>query len=84
VLGLPGAFDPATDGLRNLTGQVNDDGTVTRYAVISTVSAPVDPGADPNKLVKITDAVGDLTATGASGETFQTLASAPLGQVLAA
>src|SRR5262249_10566604 len=42
---------PATDGLRNLTGVVNGDGTATRYAITSTVSGNGDQGADPNKLV---------------------------------
>jgi hypothetical protein len=51
--GLP--WSPATDGLRNLTGQVNGDGTVTIWAVTSTVSGNGDQGADPNQLVAITD-----------------------------
>ena len=51
--GLPWA--PATDGLRNITGRVNRDGTVTIYAITSTVSGSGDQGADPNKLVAITD-----------------------------
>ena len=51
--GLPWA--PATDGLRNITGQVNPNGTVTIWAVTSTVSGGGDQGADPNKLVEITD-----------------------------
>ena len=46
---------PATDGLRNLTGRVNANGTVTVYAVTSTVSGSGDQGADPNQLVSITD-----------------------------
>jgi hypothetical protein len=55
--GLPWA--PATDGLRNITGRVNRDGTVTLWAVTSTVSGGGDQGADPNKVVAIT---GDLGA----------------------
>ncbi len=51
--GLPWA--PATDGLRNITGRVNPNGTVTIYAITSTVSGGGDQGADPNKLVAITD-----------------------------
>ena len=54
--GLPWA--PATDGLRNLTGQVNPNGTVTLWAVTSTVSGGGDQGADPNELVSITDKLG--------------------------
>lgn len=61
---------PATDGLRNITGQVNADGTVTIYAVTSTVSGSTDNGADPNEVVAITDTVADTTSTQASGESF--------------
>ena len=45
------ALGPATDGLRNITGQVNRDGTATIYAVTSTVSGSGDQGADPNQVV---------------------------------
>ena len=55
------AFNPATDGCRNLTGSVNRDGTVTIYAVTSTVSASGDQGADPNQLVKVTDVLNSTT-----------------------
>jgi hypothetical protein len=48
--GLPWA--PATDGLRNLTGRVNRNGTVSLWAATSTVSGSGDQGADPNKLVE--------------------------------
>ena len=51
--GLPWA--PATDGLRNITGRVNPNGTVSIWAVTSTVSGSGDQGADPNRLVNITD-----------------------------
>lgn len=80
VTNYPAALSPATDGLRNLTGTVNPDGTVTLYAVTSTVSASGDQGADPNQLVAITDnlATGSLPAA----ETFTTLESAAYGQVL--
>ncbi len=60
--GLPWA--PATDGLRNITGRVNPNGTVTIWAITSTVSGGGDQGADPNKLVAITDPVS-ATAPGA-------------------
>ena len=49
VTSLPWA--PATDGLRNITGKVNPNGTVTIWGVTSTVSGGGDQGADPNQLV---------------------------------
>jgi hypothetical protein len=51
VTGLP--WSPAIDGLRNLTGRVHRDGTVTLWAITSTVSGSGDQGADPNKLVSV-------------------------------
>lgn len=82
VAGLAPSLDPATDGLRNLTGRVNADGTVSLYSITSTVSASGDQGADPNKLVAINDNLSFLTAAQASGETFTTLESAGYGEVL--
>ncbi len=76
--GLPWA--PATDGLRNLTGKVNRDGTVTIWAVTSTVSGNGDEGADPNKLVRITDTLAARALP--AGESFQTVRSARSGEVL--
>jgi hypothetical protein len=76
--GLP--WSPATDGLRNLTGQVNGDGTATIWAVTSTVSGNGDQGADPNKLVAITD---DLSKTALpSSERFTTVRSAGYGEAI--
>ena len=75
--GLPWA--PATDGLRNITGRVNRDGTVTLWAVTSTVSGGGDQGADPNKVVAITD---DLGAQTLPAESFRTVAPARYGEVL--
>ena len=49
VTGLPWAL--ATDGLRNITGRVNRNGTATIWAVTSTVSGATDVGADPNNLL---------------------------------
>lgn len=63
---------PATDGLRNISGQLNDDGTATIYAATSTVSGSGDPGADPNEVVKVTDDLGDTTSPGS--ESFTTIA----------
>jgi hypothetical protein len=71
---------PATDGLRNLTGRRNEDGTVTIWAVTSTVSASGDQGADPNKLVMITDRLAATTLPG--DEHFKTLRTARYGEVL--
>ena len=56
VTGLPWA--PATDGLRNITGKVNPNGSVTIWGVTSTVSGGGDQGADPNQLVSVTDRLG--------------------------
>ena len=76
--GLP--WSPATDGLRNINGQINGDGTVTIWAITSTVSGNGDQGADPNKLVVVTDA---LTATALPPtESFNTLRTAGFGEVL--
>ncbi len=73
-------WSPATDGLRNITGRVNRDGTVTIYAVTSTVSGDGDQGADPDKLVAITDPLGATAPT--HGERFHTLRTAGFGEVL--
>jgi len=59
---------------------VNRDGTATIWAVTSTVSGSGDQGADPNKLVAITD---PLNATGpAAGESFRTVSAARFAEVL--
>jgi hypothetical protein len=76
--GLPWA--PATDGLRNITGRVNPNGTVTIWAVTSTVSGSGDQGADPNKLVAITD--DPLATAPAAWEHFVTVRLAGSGEVL--
>ncbi len=81
--GLSGcSLTTTTDGLRNLTGQVNANGTVTLYAVTSTEGSVLgDAGADPNKIVALTDTLADTTATQSSGEDFTVLDTAALGQV---
>jgi hypothetical protein len=76
--GLPWA--PATDGLRNITGRVNADGTVTIYAITSAVSGGGDQGADPNELVAITDNLGATTLPAA--ESFRAIRAAGFGEVL--
>src|SRR5580693_2104255 len=60
-------FGETTIGLRNLTGQVNKNGTVTFWATTSTTSGSGDNGADPNEIVTITDS---LSALSPPGETF--------------
>ncbi|HEX9338191.1 MAG TPA: hypothetical protein VF892_19995, partial [Pseudonocardiaceae bacterium] len=75
--GLPWA--PATDGLRNITGRVNSDGTVTIWAVTSTVSGNGDTGADPNLLVAVTDR---LDAASVGTQRFATIRSSRAGEVL--
>ena len=69
--------DVTTIGLRNLTGRINGDGTVTLWATTSTLSTSGDNGADPNKVVQITDQIG-ATAANAS---FTTVAGPVYGTV---
>ncbi len=78
--GLPWA--PAVDGLRNLTGRVNSDGTVTLWASTSTVSGSGDQGADPNQLVQITDRLGATSAGQVTHEKFHTVVPPTDGQVV--
>jgi hypothetical protein len=66
--GLPWA--PATDGLRNISGHLNGDGTATIYAATSTVSGGGDQGADPNEVVAVTD---ELAAPSAGLERFRVI-----------
>lgn len=75
-------WSPATDGLRNIVGRVNADGTVTIWAVTSTVSGSGDTGADPDKLVVITDKLTNTSASSATSEKFDTLRTARFGEVL--
>lgn len=76
--GLP--WSPATDGLRNITGHVNPDGTVTIWAISSTVSGSGDQGADPNKIFTVTDQLS--AATPRPGEHFDTVVTASNGEAL--
>jgi hypothetical protein len=76
--GLPWA--PATGGLRNITGTVNGDGTATIYAVTATVSGNGDQGADPNRVVVITDNLAATTLP--ASESFTTFRAAGYGEVL--
>jgi uncharacterized protein (TIGR03437 family) len=81
IANYPSSINPATDGLRNITGKVNGDGTVTIWAVTSTVSANGDQGADPNMLVSITDTLANTTAASAASEKFTVLMTATAGEV---
>jgi hypothetical protein len=71
---------PATDGLRNITGRVNRDGSVTIWAVTSTVSGSGDQGADPNQVVAITD--NPSARTPAAGEAFHAVMAPRYGRVV--
>jgi hypothetical protein len=74
--------DVTTVGLRNLTGVVNNGGTVTLWATTSTSSTSGDQGADPNKVVKITDVLSATTMTTKIGqEKFQTMMGPTYGTV---
>jgi hypothetical protein len=73
--------DVTTVGLRNMTGVVHGD-NVTIYATTSTSSASGDQGADPNKVVVITDKVSATTVTGAvANESFQVVVGPTYGTV---
>ena len=82
VANYPSSLNPATAGLRNLTGRVNADGTATIWAVTSTVSANGDQGADPNLLVTITDNLANTSSAAAAGEQFTVIKAAGYGEVL--
>jgi hypothetical protein len=75
-----GIWAPANDGLRNLTGRVNANGTVTLWATTSTVSGSGDQGADPNSLVTVTDNLAATTPL--SGEGFSSVVAPTWGQVV--
>jgi hypothetical protein len=84
IWGYPSSLNPATGGCRNIAGQHNWDGTVTIFAITSTISANGDTGADPNKLIAVTDRVSDSTLPPAGGYLghFFTIDSARAGEVL--
>jgi hypothetical protein len=75
--GMP--WSPTTDGLRNITGFVDGD-AVTIWAITSTTSGGGDTGADPDKLVVITDNLKSTTLP--AQERFFTLRTAGFGEVL--
>lgn len=81
VPNYPASIEPATGGCRNITGVVNHDGTATIYAITSTISLNGDNGADPNKLVKVTDLISaSQPATNRYLDTFVTIRSAGAGE----
>ena len=90
IEGYPAALNPATGGCRNLTGKVNRDGTVTVYAVTSTVSTSGDQGADPNLLVKVIDKLDATVLSKGDGDhdsddrldRFKVIRRAKYGEVL--
>jgi len=69
----------ATDGLRNITGVSNGDGTVTIYGATSTVSTSGDQGADPNEIVAVADDLANTTLP--TGEDFSVLDGPQYGVV---
>lgn len=78
--GLPWA--PAPDGLRNITGRVNEDGTATIWAITSTVSGNGDTGADPNQLVSVTDSILNADPSVAATESFNVVRTAQFAEAL--
>jgi len=82
VANYPASLNPATDGIRNIAGKVNSDGTVTIWGITSTVSANGDQGADPNQLVSITDVLANADPAIAAKEQFTVLRTANAGEVL--
>jgi hypothetical protein len=73
---------PATDGIRNLTGSVDKNGKATIYGITSTVSGNGDQGADPNRLVAVTDDLTNTNPTKAANEKFTILRKAEFAEVL--
>ena len=83
--GMP--WNVKTDGLRNIAGKANADGSITVYATTSTVSDELthDLGADPNQLISITIGANSTPAntsfavlqTAAAGERLGGVAIAP-------
>jgi hypothetical protein len=72
---------PATDGIRNITGAV-DGKTVTLYGVTSTISGNGDIGADPNRLVTITDTLSNTEPAKGAKEKFTVLLKAGFAETL--
>src|SRR4029077_305085 len=71
-----------TIGLRNLAGRINKNGAATLWATTSTTSASGDNGADPNKVVEITDKIAATQLSQVENESFTTVAGPLYGTVL--
>lgn len=79
LTGADGAWPNVTTvGLRNLTGVVNGD-QVTLWATTSTLSTSGDNGADPNKVVTITDSLSATTLP--ASESFSAVIGPTYGTV---
>jgi hypothetical protein len=72
-----------TDGLRDITGEVNADGTVTIWGVTATYDnvPSMDAGADPNEVLEITDTLGDTSASQVTGEDYSVFQAPVLDNV---
>ena len=82
LTGYDGQYpDVTTVGLRNLAGIVDGE-NVTLWATTSTSSSSGDNGADPNKVVVITDNLRSTTMTSeVAGESFRVIAGPTYGTV---
>jgi hypothetical protein len=72
--------DVTTIGLRNMTGVVEGD-HVKLWATTSTSSASGDNGADPNKVVEITDRIEATTTGEVANESFRVIVGPTYGTV---
>jgi hypothetical protein len=71
------------EGLRNIAGINNGDGTVTILGITSTSGQTLnDEGADPNQLVSFTDTLTDTAATLPASNSFTVVETAPYGEAL--
>ena len=82
IANYPTSLNPAPDGLRNIAGRINGDGSVTIFAITSTISNNGDQGADPNQLVSITDVISNTSPALAATEKFTLLRTANAGEIL--
>jgi hypothetical protein len=82
--GTAGAsYTTTAQGLHNITGQTNSDGSFTIFATTATLATSIaggfDDGAASNQLVKITISVSGATVTTGG---FTVMETAPFGQVV--